>query len=217
MGEFNKNDKGSEKSKILKKITKNKKFKFLVIPFSIIVICIISYNYYGIGMSNKTKQDKIMNLLSEKKYEKSRKLTRRYFNDKMEKDYLSLIDLFQDADVGTKEEYLAYMDNKTNQLKQELSQQIQNDVNQVYIENLKQANDKYTAKATFNIVNPTNRYITYMEMSINYLDDNSNVISSGFTNESNIMANSKRLKEIYLSAPDGTKSFNVEVINVTFK
>lgn len=202
-----------EKGYKIKELLKNK--KVLIIPVLLVMIIgfKIAYDEYGVGMSDDTKQDKIMDVLANKDYDKARKKTERLLknNTSLKNVAIELISLYEDAGVGTAEEYSLYMQNKAKEIKQ----QIQDDVNKIYIENLKQIEN--SPKATFNIVNPTNRDISYMEMSVDYLDGNNNIISSGFTNETNVMANSKRLKEIYLSIPNGTKNFNVKVNNVTFK
>lgn len=90
------------------------------------------------------------------------------------------------------------------------------DAKKVSIENVKQK--KNSNDMEFTIVNPTNREISYMEIGIDYMDKNETKITSDWTNETNIQANSKRLKDFSMyGAPSNARNVSMYVTKVMFE
>ncbi|MBP1889812.1 flagellar basal body-associated protein FliL [Clostridium moniliforme] len=87
----------------------------------------------------------------------------------------------------------------------------------IAISDLKIIKDPYKNQAEFKIDNPTDQEIFYIELNINYLDKNKKVISSDYTNAMSIAPHSKRLKQVYLNPPEGTKGISVEITKVKFE
>lgn len=191
---------------------KNKKRTIIISIVSIITILIIgTYIYNKINM---TKEEKINYLLAYKKNhtaeETHQKLDKMFDINSSENDEVYNI-VFADEIQSTKKVLAEVKERKKNE--EEYNKR--NSEDNIKIEDLRQIPNKQEIE--FKIINPTNRNIRYMEMLINYHDGNKNIISSDWTNESNIPANTNRVKQAYVSFPNGTKGITVQVSKVEFE
>lgn len=193
--------------------SKNNNKKAIIISIvSIITMLIIGTYIYN--KSNMSKEEKINYLLKYKKNhtaEETHQLLDKMFDiNSSENDEVYNI-VFSDEIQSTKKALAEVKEREKNE--EEYNKK--NSEDNIRIEDLRQIPN--TKKIEFKISNPTNRNIRYMEMLINYHDSNKNVISSDWTNESNIPANTNRIKQAYVNFPNGTEGVTVQVSKVEFE
>ncbi len=183
----------------------------------IVIIGIIILTFGGIYIYNKvnmTKEEKINYLLAYKKNhtaeETHQKLDKMFDINGSENDEVYNI-VFADEIQETQKALAEAKERKKNE--EEYNKR--NSEDNVKIEDLRQIPNKQEIE--FKIINPTNRNIRYMEMLINYHDGNKNIISSDWTNESNIPSNTNRVKQAYVTFPSGTEGVTVQVSKVEFE
>lgn len=90
-----------------------------------------------------------------------------------------------------------------------------NSISNITIEDARQIPN--SNEIEFKINNQTHKNIGYIELLVNFYDGNNNIISNEWTNELNIPVDTRRLKQTYVTFPDGTKGFNVTVSKVNFE
>ena len=183
----------------------------------IVIIGIIVLTFGGIYIYNKvnmTKEEKINYLLAYKKNhtaeETHQKLDKMFDINGSENDEVYNI-VFADEIQETQKALAEAKERKKNE--EEYNKR--NSEDNIKIEDLRQIPNKQEIE--FKIINPTNRNIRYMEMLINYHDGNKNIISSDWTNESNIPSNTNRVKQAYVTFPRGTEGVTVQVSKVEFE
>lgn len=88
--------------------------------------------------------------------------------------------------------------------------------NKIYVSDTTCTNNNLNTEITFTINNDSNLKATYMEFQIYVYDENKNMIHSDWTNESNISANSKRVKSTYVNMPEGATSYEVIISDLRF-
>lgn len=183
----------------------------------IVIIGIIVLTFGGIYIYNKvnmTKEEKINYLLAYKKNhtaeETHQKLDKMFDINGSENDEVYNI-VFADEIQETQKALAEAKERKKNE--EEYNKR--NSEDNIKIEDLRQIPNKQEIE--FKIINPTNRNIRYMEMLINYHDGNKNIISSDWTNESNIPSNTNRVKQAYVTFPSGTEGVTVQVSKVEFE
>lgn len=181
------------------KLSKKKK---IIIGVGIVIVIFIIFNV--VKSTIFFKQNSI-------EYLQKYKTTHNY-----EQSVQELNNLYYEKDQDEKQEVynIVFKDEIEQAKKQET---IEKAKQQIDISDLKIIKDQYKNQAEFKIDNPTNQEIFYIELNINYCDKNNEVISSDYTNAMSIAPHSKRLKQVYLNPPKGTKGITVTVTKVNFQ
>lgn len=86
----------------------------------------------------------------------------------------------------------------------------------IYVSDTSYEDNSVNTKITFTINNDSNLKATYMEFQIYVYDENGNMIHSDWTNESNMPANSKRIKSTYVNMPEGAARYEVVISDLRF-
>lgn len=188
---------------------KNKKKVIIISLVSIITIFVIGILIYNSSLGYKLKVDYLLSYKkSHTSEETHQKIDNMFDINTKENDEVYNI-VFADEIQATKKA-LAQADKQ----KKKEEESKQNDANNVKLLGLKQIPN--SNEIEFTIDNKTQRKIGYIEMTIDFLDGTGNVITSDWTNESNIPGGTKRLKQTYVNPPNGTKKFNVTISEVDF-
>lgn len=86
----------------------------------------------------------------------------------------------------------------------------------IYVSDTTYENNNLNTKITFTINNDSDLKASYMEFQIYVYDESGNMIHSDWTNESNISANSKRIKSTYVNMPEGSNRYEVVITDLRF-
>ncbi|MDK0795272.1 hypothetical protein [Clostridium perfringens] len=188
----------------------NKKKITILISIVIIILIICRIIIYNTPLGYKLKVDYLLSYKKNHTAEETHQLLDRMFdiNSKDNDEVYNIV--FADEIQSTKK---ALESAKVAKEQEEIKQQ--NDMNSVTLIDLRQIPN--SNEIEFKIDNPTKREIRYMEILINFSDENGNIITSDFTNEINIPGGTKRLKQTYVNPPSGTKSFNVTISKLSFE
>lgn len=162
---------------------KNKKIISIIslAIISLILMMGIGYFHYGIGMSDQTKNDNIKAQLSQKKYDKAKKLTNRYFKGTdtkattMKEYNINMISICEESGVGT-------LDEAINKL-------------QEYLNSVKIIKTEVKSRGYYNsykdievtVQNNSKNNINYVKIGLYFLDKDGNIIQSDWTNDSSII------------------------------
>lgn len=188
----------------------NKKKITILISIVIILLIICRIIIYNTPLGYKLKVDYLLSYKKNHTAEETHQLLDRMFdiNSKDNDEVYNIV--FADEIQSTKK---ALESAKVAKEQEEIKQQ--NDMNSVTLIDLRQIPN--SNEIEFKIDNPTKREIIYMEILINFSDENGNIITSDFTNEINIPGGTKRLKQTYVNPQSGTKSFNVTISKLSFE
>jgi archaellum component FlaF (FlaF/FlaG flagellin family) len=167
-------------------IVKHKKLTIIIGVITIILITIIGtgYFYYGIGMSEQHKNDRIKSVVLNKEYDKATEMTNRYFNKTDEQSIaikkvnMSLIDLCKTTNTGSLEE-------ATSKYKA-----LQEQLNTVKIIKVDITKEKYNSSyhnVEVTVQNNGKENINYVKIGLDFKDKNGNIIQSDWTNDSSVI------------------------------
>lgn len=192
----------------LKTLTKRQKTIGIigVILICSLIIFLIARNSYGFTLSEKSKNEKILNVLANKNYNKARTLNERFFgNDtKGNKDFYNynntVINAYENLGIGTAKEF----------------KEIEEYVNTISIEKVA-IKKGYMRKIQVLVKNNSNKDVNYVKINLYYKDSLGNIIYSDWTNDSScIKPNSTQIIETYVNEDINFSKIQAEVANFNY-
>lgn len=187
--------------------TKNKKKITIIISILTIILIVGGIIIYNTSLGYKLKVSYLLSYKKNHTAEETHQLLDRMFdiNSKDNDEVYNIV--FADEIQATKKA-LAEFKEKEDESKI-------NSISNITIEDARQIPN--SNEIEFKINNQTHKNIGYIELLVNFYDGNNNIISNDWTNELNIPVDTRRLKQTYVTFPDGTKGFNVTVSKVNFE
>ncbi|MDS0525026.1 hypothetical protein NNC19_04980 [Clostridium sp. SHJSY1] len=202
------------------KLLKHKKICVIVslTLITLIVIMSIGYFYYGVGMSQNTKIERIQAIIKNKNYSKAKEVTDRYFkeNDELSKAqnaYMKAnINICEISNASSVDEAVANSKiiNKAN------IKQTSNNSSK-YIKVIKAETINNTNEATqVTVKNISNSKISSVMIGLDYLDDSGKLLKSeAYNDNQNIQPNNTGV--LTKAVPDGLEYSKVNVYVVTIE
>lgn len=189
MGDEHKYEVTQDSKNIFKRFFKNKKVSIpIIILVCILVVVAFLYTTFGIGMTDTHKDKAIMGASATKNYEKAKNLAMRYYNNDANKQeqYITLINMLEEAGVGTLEEYTLHLQQLTQKAKE---------MNVLKIEKVEIVPKNYGEYHDINVTvrNTGDKNISYVKINLYFKDKDGNIIASDWTNDnSRILPNAQQ-------------------------
>lgn len=207
------------------------KVAVILILFIAVGVAVAVQGYYTYNMTSEDKVKKIENVLEKKDYNKARNLTEKYLSGDEEEDYYEaslkeyctkLINECEEHSVGSKEELNKYKSEEYAKeqavkcAKEQAVKQVKQEEQQGKLEIIKtEAKQRnYSSKfydVEITVQNKTNKPINYVKLNIFYFDENKNIVSSDWTNNSSKILPNAQQKITKIVELDGWKSVGAEI------
>ncbi|MBY6809332.1 UNVERIFIED_ORG: hypothetical protein B2H98_12515 [Clostridium botulinum] len=199
------------------------KVSVILILFIAIGVAVAVQGYYKYKMTPEDKVKKIEDVLAKKDYNKARNLTEKYLSGDEEEDYYEaslkeyctkLINECEDHSVGSKEELNKYKSQeyaKEQAVKKVKQEEQQGKLEIIKIEAKQQNYSSKFCNVEITVQNKTNKPINYVKLNIFYFDENKNIVSSDWTNDSSKILPNAQQKITKMAEMDGWKSVGAEI------